>query len=103
MSYPPPAAQHQHQNSLPPSRSQDFYPRQQEYRPQPHPVQRQRTNDTYGYDEPSLMPYDIPDRSYPGSQQQQQSYQQRSISPVNQTQANAGHGWGEQGQANRRF
>jgi hypothetical protein len=116
MSYPPPAAQHQqsYQSSIPHSRSQDLYPRQglnqQEYRPQPHPVQRQRTPapDIYGsYDDtPSLMPYDIPDRSHSQSQSQQsytQSEQYRSRSPVYQTQANAGHGWGGGGQGQRRF
>jgi len=117
MSYPPPAAQHQqsYQSSLPHSRSQDLYPRQgfnqQDYRPQPHPVERQRTPapDIYSYDDtPSLMPYDIPDRSHSQSQQSySQSQQSRSRSPVYQTQANpnAGHGWGSlgQGQGQRRF
>ena len=114
MSYPPPAAQHQqsYQPSLPHSRSQDLYRNQQEYRPQPHPVQRQRTPgpDVYdSYDDtPALMPYDIPDRSYSQSQTQQsytQSQQSRSRSPVYQTQAipNTGYGWGGQGQGQRRF
>ena len=113
MSYPPPAAQHQHsyQSSIPHSRSQDLYRNQQDYRPQPHPVQRQRTPgpDVYSYDDtPALMPYDIPDRSYSQSQSQQsytQQQQSRSRSPVYQTQANAntGYGWGGQGQGQRRF
>jgi hypothetical protein len=115
MSYPPPAAQHQqpYQSSLPHSRSQDLYRTQQDYRPQPHPVQRQRTPapDMYSYDDtPSLMPYDIPDRSHSQSQSQQsytQSEQYMSRSPVYKTQANAGtgHGWGSQGQGQgqRRF
>lgn len=112
MSYPPPAAQHQqsYQSSIPHSRSQDLYRNQQDYRPQPHPVQRQRTPgpDVYdSYDDtPALMPYDIPDRSYSQSQQSYtQQVQSRSRSPVYQTQANVntGYGWGGQGQGQRRF